>query len=101
MKMSKNYTPIFCRACNKADHLMADCPDKRLPACVPLPPPSAKHREILSDLLVEIKGKKGNFYLDLYCNFTPGPDLCCLIPNFFVLFLLFSCRSSLPAVLDF
>ena len=49
--------PIFCRACSKAGHLTGDCPDEQLPACVPLPPPSAKHREILSDLLVEIKGK--------------------------------------------
>ena len=49
--------PIFCRACSKAGHLTDDCPDEQLPACVPLPPPSAKHREILGDLLIEIKGK--------------------------------------------
>ena len=49
--------PIFCRACSKAGHLTDDCLDEQLPACVPLPPPSAKHREILSELLVEIKGE--------------------------------------------
>lgn len=50
--------PIFCRGCSKSGHLTDNCPDEQLPACVPLPPPSAKHREILSNVLTDIKGEE-------------------------------------------
>ncbi|KAF6035255.1 hypothetical protein EB796_006438 [Bugula neritina] len=47
--------PIFCRQCDKANHIAKDCPEEQLPPCVPLPPPSAEHHRVLSQLLVNIK----------------------------------------------
>ena len=47
--------PIFCRLCSKAKHIMENCPDEKLPPCVPLPPPSKEHRQLLSQLLEDIK----------------------------------------------